>query len=343
MGKADIAVNHWLSDNERFADLFNGAIFEGERVVLPDELENQERESDIIISGKTGSPESRSKYRDIVKRWRKGPELAVLACESQRKIHYAMPVRNMLYDSLTYTEQIRMRWKTHEKERKKKECTSGGIDRNQSVTTDEYLSRFHKTDKIYPVITLVFYYGLRQWDGPRDIYGMFETEGEETRRILDRCVPNYRLNLLDAGDISSPEQFHSDLQQIFGMLKYRGDKEKLQTYMQHNREYFGNIDIETYQAIREFLHSEKMLKSMPVSEQEVKIDMCQALEDLYKDGVKDGKLEGLREGIREGINEVVMNMLKNGLTAADIRKYAGVTDSVIAQAEKILRGEKSHV
>ena len=31
MGKADIAVKNWLSDNERFADLFNGMISVGGR------------------------------------------------------------------------------------------------------------------------------------------------------------------------------------------------------------------------------------------------------------------------------------------------------------------------
>ena len=29
MGEANTAVNQWLSDNKRFADLFNGTLFEG--------------------------------------------------------------------------------------------------------------------------------------------------------------------------------------------------------------------------------------------------------------------------------------------------------------------------
>ena len=45
MGKADIAVKNWLSDNERFADLFNGMIFGGRQVVRPEELENMDRET----------------------------------------------------------------------------------------------------------------------------------------------------------------------------------------------------------------------------------------------------------------------------------------------------------
>ncbi|MBM6752670.1 transposase, partial [Mediterraneibacter glycyrrhizinilyticus] len=40
MGKADIAVKNWLSDKERFADLFNGTVFGGKQVVLPENLED---------------------------------------------------------------------------------------------------------------------------------------------------------------------------------------------------------------------------------------------------------------------------------------------------------------
>lgn len=39
MGKTNVAVNNWLSNNKRFADLFNGVIFNGEQIIQPAELE----------------------------------------------------------------------------------------------------------------------------------------------------------------------------------------------------------------------------------------------------------------------------------------------------------------
>ena len=33
MGKSSTAVNHWMRDRGRFADLFNGVVFDGEQVV----------------------------------------------------------------------------------------------------------------------------------------------------------------------------------------------------------------------------------------------------------------------------------------------------------------------
>ena len=47
--------------------------------------------------------------------------------------------------------------------------------------------------------------------------------------------------------------------------------------------------METYQALRAFLHSENMLKDFAVSGKEARIDMCQALEELYQDGVRGEK------------------------------------------------------
>ena len=167
MGKADVAVKIWLSDNERFADLFNGTIFGGEKIILPDELEDLDRETDILITDKKGKSRDLRRHRDLVKRWRKKVDLAVLACENQDRIHYAMPVRGMFQDGLFYTDQIRDLWRQRKKTEKtregNKETSKSGNFRTETkhLTAEEYLSRFAKTDKIYPILNLIFYYDLK--------------------------------------------------------------------------------------------------------------------------------------------------------------------------------------
>ena len=137
----------------------------------------------------------------------------------------------------------------------------------------------------------------------------------EEGRILCKYVPNYRINLVDAGNISDLGMFHTDLQQILGVLKYRQDKKELKDYIYENRDYFAGVDLETYQALRAFLHSENMLKDFAVSGKEERIDMCQALEELYQDGV--------REGREEGVAMIILNMLKSGMSVSDIKKIYG--------------------
>lgn len=106
MGKNNTAVRQYLSDTTRFADIVNGTIFGGKQVVHPEELEQVDGESDVLFVDKEGNEKNVQRYRDITMRWKQGMNLVIMACENQEKVHYAMPVRTMLYDSLSYVDQI---------------------------------------------------------------------------------------------------------------------------------------------------------------------------------------------------------------------------------------------
>ena len=306
MGKSNIAVKQWLRNKKRFADLFNGTIFQGEQIVLPEELEEIDSESSIIVTDKNHKEKGVQKYRDIAMRWKDDIQLSILACENQNKVHYAMPVRMMLYDSLTYTDQIRQMWVNHESD--------------IVVTEEEFLSKFRKEDKIYPVISLVFYYGLTPWDASVDLHEMFEKSNlGEKSQILKKYVPNYRLNLIDAGNIENIQKFQSDLQLIFGMLRYKEKKDELHRYMNANGAYFKNVNQETYQAIRELLHSEKELKGI-ISDGKRKgnVNMCKALEDLYNSGVNLGMEKGMEKGAEAKLLEQIEKKLMKGKSVEKI-------------------------
>lgn len=112
-------------------------------------------------------------------------------------------------------------------------------------------------------------------------------EDKKKDQMLRKYISNYQINLVNAGNIKDLSCFHTDLQVVFGMLKYKNHKKELLQYVHCHEEYFRNIDLETYHALRELLHSEKQLKYI-VAEGEEEIDMCQALEELYKDGLEQG-------------------------------------------------------
>ena len=103
----------------------------------------------------------------------------VLGIENQDKVHYAMPLREMLYDVLGYTA----------------ECKSLGVTHDaKKWTTDEFLSKLQKGTTITPIVTLVFYTGEKAWDGPRSLYDMFEIPEE-----LKPFVPDYPIHVIDVG------------------------------------------------------------------------------------------------------------------------------------------------
>ena len=159
------------------------------------------------------------------------------------------------------------------------------------------MSRFRKKDRLIPIISLVFYYGSKPWDGPVDLYDMFQLEGtKEENEILEKYLPNYKINLVDAERLEDVEKFSNDLQVILTMLRYRDSKEELTDYINENKKFFQNVDYETSQAMKAFLN----MKQIPgeAEHKEEMIDMCKAIQEMYDDGVKDGIQRGIAATIR---------------------------------------------
>lgn len=129
--------------------------------------------------------------------------------------------------------------------------------------------------------------------------------------ILKKYVPNYYINLIEPERIEDLSCFDMDLQIIFGMLKYRKDKKGLSEYIQKNREFFSKVDEETFQALKTMLGSNKRLQMVEAETAKGDgggFDMCQALEELYQDGVN----EGMERGIEQGIKALIQDYMEEG-------------------------------
>lgn len=68
--------------------------------------------------------------------------------------------------------------------------------------------------------------------------------------------------LIEPAKLEDLSCYKTDLQQVFGMLKYRKDKEKLVDYINKNKDYFSNLTEKSYDAIKVFLKSEKIIKDI---------------------------------------------------------------------------------
>ncbi len=161
-------------------------------------------------------------------------------------------------------------------------------------------------------------YGTEPWDGSIELYDMFPEEFLKHMANLKEYVPNYRINLIDAGRLENLEQFQTDLQKVFGMLRYRGERRDLVRYLSEHP-YFQQVDTETYQVLRAFLHSEKLLKEN-IQEEGRGINMCKALEELYNDGRQEGR--------EEGRERLIVELFRDGvLSVAEAAKRMKCTES----------------
>ncbi len=180
--KPDIVVKNYWRNNEQFADFFNAVLFAGEQCIKPDELEDIDTEDSSVLEHREYA-ESIGASRDNVKVRKRstayGVELAILGIEGQEHIHYAMPMRVMGYDYGTYRKQY--------------EDNAGKYKNQKGMSDDEYLSKMKRTDKLIPVITIVVYYGEKEWDGARSLHEMLDIPKD-----IEPFVNDYRLYLVEA-------------------------------------------------------------------------------------------------------------------------------------------------
>ena len=259
MGKSAAITAQWLEKPVRVAALFNGAVFAGEQIVKPEELEPADGESHALIEDKNEKKKEINKYRDVTMRWKQGA-------------------------------------------------------------------------------TLVFYYGIDEWDASLDLYDMFQF-GEELRdrKELQEYIPNYKINLIDAARLENLERYGHELQEIFGVLKCRGDKEAILTYAEEHKEYFQHMDRETGWLVGEFLQSESIVKKMMSGgEKGDEMNMCKALEDLFNDGVE----QGIEQGKRQNLRMLVDKKLKKGYSVDEIADLFEENIEVIQELVKELEISK---
>ena len=150
MGLADTVTKAYMKDNSVFADAFNYLIYGGEAVVDPKQLQELDTTEIALPFGSQDEEgkqpeEAVQKYRDVLKSAiiKQDDEAAyiLLGIENQSDIHYAMPVRNIIYDALQYGKQVADIAAKHR--------ASDGDSKGHS--RGEYLSGFYKEDKITPV------------------------------------------------------------------------------------------------------------------------------------------------------------------------------------------------
>ena len=95
MGKYDEVIYHYLSEEQRFADLFNASCFQGKQMVDAGKL----RRLVERIQTKVSDEEKRkSIYRDIRMQLPEGTKFIILTVENQMLVDYEMPWRIMRYD-----------------------------------------------------------------------------------------------------------------------------------------------------------------------------------------------------------------------------------------------------
>ena len=276
MGAKDAVARAFLSDNERFADLFNYYLFEGRQVIRPEDLEERDTTEVLSLYGRNRKEIQKQKWRDLLKyviiKATETTVFVLLGIENQSDIHYAMPVRNLIYDGMNYGAQV---VEASRKHRDDKNCGSKA----------EFLSGFRREDKLTPIITLTVYWGADGWDAPRSLHEMFAVSDPHILKFVE----DYHLHLIVPKEITDLKKLRTSLREVLEIIKASGDRKKMQEALDGNPR-FKSLENEAVSAINVFTG----LK-VPVNQKERKTDMCKAWEEQKRIGRAEGIIDLLAE------------------------------------------------
>ena len=271
MGVKDDKSKEYLADNARFADLCNYKLYDGEQVILPEDLQERDSTEVLTVLGIDEKETHLQKWRDLLKsaviKSTKNAFYVLVGVENQTDVHYAMPVRSMLYDAMNYGKQVNEAKRRREKNK----------DRMSSA---EFLSGFTKEDKLTPIIPITLYWGTDAWDAPTHMHEMFEEIDEK----LLKFIPDYHINLVAPSLIDNFNKFKTELGQTLKFIKYSNDKQMWETMLLDTKNQ--NLTNETVSAINLFTGSK-----LKVNEEGEVTNMCLAFEELQKEAAEKAAAE----------------------------------------------------
>lgn len=304
--KADVILKNFWRQNERFADLFNAVIFRGKQIIKPEDLTERDTDMSGIIQFKDYQ-KTLERTRDVVKKMAYGVEFAVLGIESQQKIHYAMPLRTMLYDSLGYLKEYQEITRIRKAERGK-------------MTEDEFLSKMRKEDRLHPIISIVLYYSEKSWDGPTCLKDMIVEMPEEMERIFS----DYKMNLVQIRE-SEQYTFHNEeVRAVFEISReiFNGNFDKI-------NEKYRNRDLtpELITVIGKITDSAELVRQGKIEEV---ANMCTALEKWEKENIE----RGTKRGIEKGIAKMVLTLLNKGKTVEETADWLDLTEEYVRKVQE---------
>ena len=278
MKEKDITEKKLLSYNDVFADVINGTIFEGKEVVKSEEL----TDANPVTQFKDDKNTHREQIRDVAKLWeKKGVIFSFIGIENQTSLDRDMILRVISYDGATYKNQI-------------------------------------GNEHIYPVFTIVIYWGKNEWKAPTTLKERIECPTE----IID-VVSDYKFKLIDMARLSDEEidKFRDDFKFIAGILS------KKRNYRPHN------LDIkhpeEVLDLLDAVLHDDrfKKIKSeiVRIKKEGRDVDMCEFLDELEKRGMEKGIEQGMEKGEEQATFRIAKKFKDSKVDVEIIVKATGLT------------------
>ena len=246
-------------------------------MIKPEQLTDMDTTQYVIPyhEDEKGKPEAAQKYRDTLKTLAVKTDdrytYLVLGIENQSHVHYAMPVRNMLYDAMQLEKQVRDLASQHRKEGK-------------TGTSEEYLSGMRKEDRLSPVITLVINFGGKKWDAPLSLREMY---GEQPEKVLP-FIQDYRVFMIDPMEMGDNDlqKLNSSLREVLAYIKYQRDKARMEKLLNEDSK-FSCLETNAALVINAMTNA-----GIAIDPNKEVVNMCEAIRQMVDEGISMGQKQG---------------------------------------------------
>jgi len=271
----DIGEKILEAHNDVFADIVNVLLFNGREVIKAEDLESSQLRSQFRADGSLHEQE-----RDASKIWRQGLiRITCFGLENQTQAEREMPFRTIGFDGASYKEQL--------------------IRRDQQERAGE------KKDPLYPVITLILYFGKPHWNYPKNLSDCLEVEAPPE---LLPFINDYKIHVFEIAHLT-PEQvkmFKSDFRFVADYV--------VQTTQ--NNDYIPSAD--------EITHVEELFKLLSAMTGDHRFEDAYNGEhyqkgepitmfDVITEYENRGRAKGREEGREEGAFLTLCRLVKRGL------------------------------
>lgn len=282
MKEKDITEKKLLSYNDVFADVINGTIFEGREIVKSEEL----TDANPVTQFKDDKNTHREQIRDVAKLWeKKGVIFSFIGIENQTSLDRDMILRVISYDGATYKNQI-------------------------------------GNEQIYPVFTIVIYWGKNEWKAPTTLKERIECSEE----ILD-IVSDYKFKLIDMARLSDEEidKFRDDFKFIAGVLSKKRDYRPRNVDVKHPEEVLDLLDA----VLGDDRFKQMKREIVRIKTEGREVDMCEFLDELEKRGMEKGIEQGMEKGEEQATFRIAKNFKDSKVDIEIIVKATGLTKEQI--------------
>ena len=295
MPEKDITERHLESYNDVFADVVNVLLFDGKRRVNPEDLKDTRARTFYKADGKLHEQE-----RDISKLWvAEGAVISLIGFENQTEADWDMPLRVLGYEGADYRNQL---------------SEKGGL---------------------YPVVTLVLYFGDSPWTAPRTLF-----ERVSVAEGLKPFVNDYRVNVFEIPRLTAEQvgQFKSDFRIVADYFVQMGRDED---YMPP-RQTIEHVDA-VLKLMSALTRDHRFEETQSEFRKGEAVTMLSVLDKVEARGIQLGEARGEARGIKlgrnegrnEGIASTARRMLVRGVPLEQVVDFTGLS---LGEVEALKRG-----